>query len=201
MLILKKSSFMAVLFSLLSFSMLNASNEPLIVEHPKNIAECIGGISELKVTLKEGVKARFQWQKSSDKMHWSNIDKATEAAYTPEANTPNKAYYRTTITVVGVNSQSIISDVAEVTIAEALSVNVEVATPNATICLNEKFALKATTKGGAGDCKLQWQLSKNNDTWEDIEGENGEKLVIGSGLKAELRYRAKFKCSGSGCCD
>ena len=201
MLILKKSSFMAVLFSLLSFSMLNASNEPLIVEHPKNIAECIGGISELKVTLKEGVKARFQWQKSSDKMHWSNIDKATEAAYTPEANTPNKAYYRTTITVVGVNSQSIISDVAEVTVAEAISVNVEVATPNATICLNEKFALKATTKGGAGDCKLQWQLSKDNETWENIEGENGEKLVISSELKANLRYRAKFKCSGSGCCD
>ncbi len=192
---------MAVLFSLLSFSMLNASNEPLIVEHPKNIAECIGGISELKVTLKEGVKARFQWQKSTDKMQWSNIEKANEASYTPEANTPNKTYYRAAITVVGVNPQSIISEVAEVTIAEALSVTVEVTSPIQTICLDEPLALKATTKGGAGDCKLQWQLSKNNDTWEDIEGENGEKLVIGSGLKAELRYRAKYKCSGSGCCD
>jgi hypothetical protein len=200
MLILKKSSFMAVLFSFLTLSMLNASNEPLILEHPKNIAECIGGVNELKVTLKEGIKARFQWQKSTDKMQWSNIEKANEASYTPEANTPNKTYYRATVTVVGVNPQSIISEVAEVTIAEALSVTVEVASPIQTTCF-EPLALKATTKGGAGDCKLQWQLSKNNDTWEDIEGENGEKLVISTGLNAELRYRAKYKCSGSGCCD
>jgi hypothetical protein len=201
MLILKKSSFVAVLFSILSLSMLKASNEPLIVGHPKNISECIGGVSELKVTLKEGTKARFQWQKSTDKMQWVNIEKANEASYTPEANTPNKTYYRAAITVVGVNPQSIISEVAEVTIAEALSVNVVVASPNTTICLNEKLALKAITKGGAGDCKLQWQLSKDRENWENIEGENGEELVIQSKIEKNLLYRAKFKCSGSGCCD
>lgn len=199
MIILKKAFVVAAAICLTSVSVLKASNEPLIIEQPKNIAECIGGTNELKVTLKEGIKARFQWQKSFNNRHWTNIEKATEATHKPEANTPSKMWYRAVITTEGGNSEPIYSQSAEVTIAEAVAVRVEV--PNSTICLNEKLTLTAVPTGGAGECSLQWQVSTNRSAWTDIEGETNSQLVIREKLEINKNYRAVYKCNGSGCCN
>lgn len=200
MIILKKAFVVAAAMCLTSVSVLKASNEPLIIEQPKNMAECVGGANTLKVTLKEGVKAHFQWQKSSNNRHWTSIENAIEATFKPEANTVGKMWYRVVINTEGDNSEPIFSQSAEVTIAEAVAVRVETPKKSA-ICIDEKLTLIAIPTGGTGECSLQWQVSTKRGEWTDIKGETANTLLISHNLESNHNYRAIYKCNGNGCCN
>jgi hypothetical protein len=103
------------------------------------------------------------------------------------------------VTIEGDNAKSVISNVAEVKVADALSVTISTQAGNI-ICDNVKLELKATTRGGAGLCTLQWQQQLEGKDWEDIKGENNDTLVLEK-LPKNSRFKARFVCSGSGCCD
>jgi hypothetical protein len=196
---LKKSRLMTFVLSIALTSALFASDEPVIVAQPKSIAQCKGGTELLQVAVADGVLATYQWQQSSDKTTWTNIDKAIDAKHQPDATIVGTTWYRAVVTTEGNNAKSVVSDMAEVKVADALSVTISTHAGNI-ICDNVKLELKATTRGGAGLCTLQWQQQLDGKDWEDIKGENKETLVLEK-LTANSRFKARFVCSGSGCCD
>ena len=199
MFILKKSSLLSALLFLAFTTLISASNEPFIVEHPKNIAECVSGEEVLTVKIAEGVKAGYQWQKSDNKTQWVNIEKANTASYVPESNEARTSWYRVLVTVEGEKALSVTSNISEVTVAEPISVNINLPA-NKTICVDEKLHLVASPKGGAGNCTFQWQVSGSDNNWQNIEGETNQELKLKK-VDADSQYRVSYKCSGSGCCN
>ena len=196
---LKKSSLLTA-FVLLAFTTLvSASNEPFIVEHPKNIAECVSGEEVLTVKIVEGINAVYQWQKSDNKTHWVNIENANTATYTPVSDVVSTTWYRVIVTIEGEKVLSVTSNISEVTVAEPISVNINLPA-NKTICVDEKLHLVASPKGGAGNCTFQWQVSGSDNNWQNMDGETNQELELKK-VDADSRYRVIYKCSGSGCCN
>jgi hypothetical protein len=67
-------NYLTLVCCLMFVSLIHASDEPVIVAQPKNIAQCKGGTEMLQVAVADGVLATYQWQQSSDKTTWTNID-------------------------------------------------------------------------------------------------------------------------------
>jgi hypothetical protein len=77
-----------------------------------------------------------------------------------------------------------------------ISVNV----PVNTICIGGSVTLNATVAGGVG-CTIQWQSTPVTPVnWLDIPGGNAPSYTTPA-LSSDLKYRAKFTCTGSGCCN
>lgn len=199
MLILKKICLLLAFTLPTVTSLFSASTKPIIVEQPRNITECLSGDDALTVKIVEGVKAVYQWQKSNNQTDWVNIEKANSASYVPPSNEVSTNWYRVVVNIEGDIPQSVISNISEVKIAEPLSVRINFPSTK-TICTDDKLHLTAETKGGAGDCTFQWQVSRSDNNWQNIEGETKKELTV-KNISSDSRYRVTFKCSGSGCCN
>lgn len=195
--LISKSAFMACLFNVAFTVILSASNEPIIVAQPNNIAQCVGGNEVLKVAISADLTVVYQWQQSSDNANWAHIKGATEATYTPESQNIGKIWYRVLITTQGENAKAVASKSVEVKIVALPKLSVETISSKA---LNSNLLLKAKRTGGAGDCTLQWQVSENGSTWTNIEGAIGEEYNAPVSV-TRARYKVVTKCTGSGCCN
>ena len=184
-----KLSLLVALFNLVFFSAVHATNEgSIIVEHPKNIAQCVGGSEVLYVVLDKGVVATFQWQFSDDNVNWKDVKGANLATYLPDANETKTAFYRVAVTT----NETIFSKSAEVRIAEK---------PSVFISADSQLKLKATFKGGAGKRTIQWQEANSGQKWTNIEGANQEEFKAPKHTRDDMKYSAKVTFSGSGCCN
>jgi hypothetical protein len=199
---LRLKSFLTIFSFFVVTSFLAASDEPIIVEQPKSINQCLGGLDVLKIQVRNNITVTYQWQKSADQVNWENIDNAIAAEYKPEADKIGTTWYRAIVKVQGQNTSDS-SNAASVKIAAPATVRVYVPSnnnSNINICIDDKLTLKADVAGGAGDCVLQWQQLEIGKKWEDIQGQNKPEMIVKK-VVSNRRYRAIFKCSGSGCCD
>ena len=135
-----KLSLLVALFNLVFFSAVHANNEgSIIVEHPKNIAQCVGGSDVLNVVLNKGVVATFQWQFSDDNVNWKDVKDANLATYLPDANETKTAFYRVAVTT----NETIFSKTAEVLIVEKPTVLISV---DSKLKLKLSFSLMAPSE-------------------------------------------------------
>ena len=106
---------------------LNASNpsndEPIILESPNSMSQCIGGSEKLKIILNEGVKASIQWQISKDNKVWENVNGATGVEFTPDSKEIKSTWYRVAVVTEGKDSRISLSNVAEVKVAKCEASN------------------------------------------------------------------------------
>jgi hypothetical protein len=196
MLFIKKSRILAAVFSLILINLLNASNEPVIVAQPRNVAQCIGGTEVLKITVKEGIKATFQWQQSLDNTQWMDIKDANRAELAPNSTDLGIMWYRAVVTIEGDIEHPITSEAASVTVAEMPTINMGVV-GTGTICQGENVTLKATISGGV-NCTVLWQKSTDGKEWIDVDDQTGDTLTYK--MTEAKAFRAKSICMGSGCC-
>lgn len=159
---------------------------------------CKGGTSVLEVSIKEGNDyASFQWQISTDNVHFTDIEGATNQRFTtPNLNTTT--FFR--VSVLGGETGIIeSSEVLPITVVAPPSV--QLVTEGTNTSNGGDITLKALLNGGVG-CSIQWHLSQDNGkTWEVIENETSEFLKVGYSKMSNNVYRAIAKCQGNGCCD
>lgn len=68
-----------------------------------------------------------------------------------------------------------------------------------TYCSGEAQTLTATTSGGTGTCALQWQVSNDNEVWQNINGATSNSFTTPV-LNADVYYRATYTCDGNTDC-
>jgi hypothetical protein len=197
----QKLRLMAALFSLVfSTQIFAGKDEPIILKQPENISQCIGGTEKLEITLNEGVKATIQWQFSRDNKYWDNVNSATDVTFTPDSKEAKTTWYRVAVTTQGKDARISLTTSVKVEVVETAKVDVTILSKGA-ICDGEKICMKATRKGGAGECTIQWQTSNSSQKeWTNIEGETKEEFTAPS-ITKNIQYRAIMKCTGSGCCN
>lgn len=196
----QKLRFLAATFSLVFSTQIFAGrDEPIILKQPENISQCIGGTEKLVMTLNEGVNATIQWQFSRDNKSWDNVNGATEATFTPDSKEAKTTWYRVAVTTQEKDARISLTTPVKVEVSELPTVEVTLPSKEK-VCDGEKLLMRASRKGGAGDCIIQWQVSSSNDNWENIEGENKEEFTAPL-INKNTRYRAITKCTGSGCCN
>ena len=156
---------------------------------------CKGGNAQLSATVKEGNDyASFQWQISTDNVHFTDIEGAKSSEYvSQELN--STTYFRVKVQG-GETGIEEISDITPVNVVPRPSLAVKAV--DAELISNTR--LEATLEGGI-DCKIQWQISNDaGRTWQNIDNAVGNTFVP-SKFSPNVNYRAKAICSGVGCCN
>jgi hypothetical protein len=175
-----------------------------ITSQPANITECIDGTDVLTVVVTGGSGTiTYLWEQSATGTGgWSAASTAVTpnnlASYTPPSATAGTTFYRVTISAGnnGCGPQTSTTATVIVNPKPTISVNV----PVNTICIGGSVTLNATVAGGVG-CTIQWQSSPVTPVnWLDIPGGNAPSYTTPA-LSGDLKYRAKFTCTGSGCCN
>lgn len=154
-----------------------------ITTHPKDDIVCEGE----KVTFTAGATNAdtYQWQKSSDKINWVDIDGATNVEYSienPVYTNPNVTYYRVVASTSNGSTAAVPSNAAKLTVRqlpELKSISVE--DDDQAICAGgEGTKIKYTIAGGVGQYTLTMQRDMNNKIEEfgiGGLGKNGESGV------------------------
>ncbi len=167
---------------------------------PADITECVSGNLPLTVTASGGVGTlTYQWESSTNGTTWADVSGATSATYIPPSTTPGVNYYRVRIANTGNGCQTVTSASATVTVAAKPTIAIAAST--STICIGGGVVLNATPANGTGTCVIQWQNSTDTGTtWNDIPAATGTTYTTPA-LNANTTYRAKYTCSGNGCCN
>ncbi len=187
-----------VLTQFLSSTTVSANNAEIDPKINGTTTVCKGGSTVLEVTIKgENEYASYQWQVSTDNVHFSDIEGATNRNFiTPSLTTTT--YFKVKV-LGGETGLEESSEPLPVKVVEHPSV--QVVTDKGTICDGTNVTLKAQLNGGV-DCKIQWQLSNDNGkSWGNMENETGETLSVKLLKENNSQYRAVAKCNGNGCCD
>ena len=133
---------------------------------------------------------------------WSAASTAVTAnnltSYTPPSAVAGTTFYRVTISASNNGCGPQTSTTATVVVNPKPTIVVNV--PVNTICVGGSVTLNATVAGGVG-CTIIWESSPVTPVlWNVIPGQNGSTYTTPA-LSADLKYRAKFNCTGSGCCN
>ena len=175
-----------------------------ITTQPVNITECIDGTDVLTVAVTGGSgTVSYLWEQSATGTSgWSAASTAVTAnnlaSYTPPSATAGTTFYRVTISATGNGCGSVTSSNSMVIVNPKPTISI--ATPSNVICVGGSVTFTATVAGGVG-CTIQWQSSPVTPVnWIDISGGNNPTYTTPA-LGSDLKYRAKFICTGSGCCN
>ena len=171
-----------------------------ISTQPADITECVSGNLQLSVTASGGVSTlNYQWEESNNGSTWADISGATSSTYTPPSTTAGVKYYRVRISNAGNGCQTVTSNSATVTVVAKPTIAIAAST--STICVGGGVELSATPVNGTGTCVIQWQNSTDSGaSWNDIPAANGTTYTTPA-LNSNTTYRAKYTCSGNGCCN
>ena len=172
----------------------------VITTQPQNISECIDGTVPLSVVVTGGSGTiSYVWQSSSDGSSWSPVIGGTSSTYVPPSTVAGTIFYRVIISATGNDCNPQTSAAVTVTINAKPTISISV--PVTAICVGGGVTLTSTTAGGAGGCVIQWQNSTDGGiNWNDIPTENGATYTTPP-LTTDKKYRAKYTCAGSGCCN
>ena len=167
---------------------------------PADITECVSGNVPLTVTASGGVGTlTYQWEESTDGSSYTDVPSATADTYTPVSTSPGVKYYRVRIANSGNGCQTVTSTAATVTVVAKPTISVTASV--STVCVGGGTLLNATTANGTGTCTIQWQNSTDSGaSWNDIPGANAPSYTTPA-LNANTTYRARYSCSGNGCCN
>jgi hypothetical protein len=167
---------------------------------PVDITECVSGNLQLSVIASGGVNTlTYQWESSTNGSTWADVSGETNSTYTPPSATPGVNYYRVRISNAGNGCQTVTSASATVTVVAKPTIAIAAST--STICVGGGVELTATPVNGTGTCVIQWQNSTDSGTsWNDIPAANGATYTTPA-LNSNTTYRAKYTCSGNGCCN
>jgi len=137
----------------------------------------------------------YQWQSSSDTIHWIDIPEAKLAAFSPPSLKTTTWYRRK---VSSGTDEDICSNPIRITVYPQISTG-RIGDPQ-TICYNTSPTyLKQITlpSGGSGSFVFQWQISSDNLIWTDIPGANLNEYAP-PGLAESKWYRQKVICNYCG---
>ncbi|MDZ7880082.1 MAG: hypothetical protein U5L45_20560 [Saprospiraceae bacterium] len=175
-----------------------------ITAQPANITECIDGTDVLTVVVTGGSGTiTYLWEQSATGTGgWSAASTAVTAnnlaSYTPPSAAAGTIFYRVTILAGNNGCGPQTSTTATVIVNPKPTISISV--PVNTICVGGNVTLNAMVAGGVG-CTIQWQNTAVTPVnWQDIPGENAPSYTTPA-LSGDLKYRAKFTCTGSGCCN
>ncbi len=175
-----------------------------ITAQPVNITECIDGTDVLTVAITGGSGTiTYLWEQSATGTGaWSAASTAVTAnnlaSYTPPSAVAGTMFYRVTISASGNGCGPVTSGNSTVVVNPKPTISI--ATPNQTICIGGVVTFTATVAGGVG-CTIQWQSTPVTPVnWLDIPAQNNATYTTPA-LSADVKYRAKFTCTGSGCCN
>jgi hypothetical protein len=176
-----------------------------ITTQPVNITECIGGTDVLTIAVTGGSGTiTYLWEQSATGTGgWSAASTAVTAnnltSYTPPSAVAGTMFYRVTITASNNGCGPQTSTTATVIVNPKPTITVS--TPINTICVGGNVTLNATVAGGVG-CTIQWQSTPLTPVnWQDVPSNGNAPSYTTPPLGADLKYRAKFTCTGSGCCN
>jgi len=113
----------------------------------------------------------FRWETSVNNGPWTVIAGANQNTYQPPTLRQTTRYRRVVIT----NCGEAVSNVVIIGIAEPLNGG-SISLINRNICYNENPDIIVNTlnaSGGTGAMVYQWQVSFNNEHWQDIAGATG----------------------------
>ena len=176
-----------------------------ITTQPVNITECIGGTDVLTIAVTGGSGAiTYLWEQSTTGTGgWSAASTTVTAnnltSYTPPSATAGTMFYRVLITAANNGCGLQTSTVATVVVNPKPTINITV--PVNTICVGGNVTLNATVAGGVG-CTIQWQSTPVTPlNWQDVPSNGNAPSYTTPALSSDLKYRARFTCTGSGCCN
>jgi hypothetical protein len=176
-----------------------------ITSQPANITECIGGTDVLTVATTGGSGTiTYLWEQSATGTGgWSaastSVTANNLASYTPPSATAGTMFYRVTISASGNGCGPQTSTTATVVVNPKPTIAITV--PVNTICVGGNVTLNATVAGGVG-CTIQWQSTPPSPVnWQDVPSNGNNPTYTTPALSSDLKYRAKFTCTGSGCCN
>ncbi len=171
-----------------------------IVASPQDIDECIGGTSALSVNVANGSgTVSYQWVSSPDQLSWSNITGEISPSFTPPSAVAGIIYYRCIIKASDAGCGDLTSGTAKVTIFDRPSLDVKQSVP--AVCTDGQVLLSATKTGGAGSCIITWQVNSGSGYIDVPTQPTPDNKYLTPPLKANVKYQATIKCSGSGCCN
>lgn len=138
---------------------------PLITTQPISEAVCLNGTAnDLSIAVQGTGTATYQWFENTvdDTTSGTPIAGATSATYTPPTDTIGTTYYYVVISFTTGGCNEIISDTAEIEVANTTQVDTEPLNTQS-ICVGG-FAeeLSIIVSGGAGVASYQWFINTTN---------------------------------------
>lgn len=173
----------------------------IIITQPTSFAQCVGGAQALMVVVNgtttgtTSTTIRYQWQKSTDSLTWTNITTGTNQYYIPDASTAGVTLYRVVITnTAGV---SLTSNPARISI---IADPVITAQPlGFTECVGGIQALRVAASGGTPTLNYQWQKSVDSINWVNITAAIEPSYTPISTAFGTTYYRVIISANGNGC--
>jgi hypothetical protein len=157
-----------------------ASNSVLIKVNPKLIAGTIGQNQTIcynsrpaalnQISLPSGGTGTYlyQWQDSRDGNTWTDISGANLVSYSPPVLNVNTWYRLNISSNYTVSSNSVLITVLLRLISGTIGHDQTICFGSEPVMLNQI----SHPSGGTGDYIYQWQSSRNNNNWTDINGAN-----------------------------
>lgn len=137
----------------------------------------------------------YQWQSSSDTIHWIDIPDAKLASYSPPSLKTTTWYRRKVSSGI---DKDIYSNPIRITVYPQL-LSGTIGDPQ-TICYNTSpsyLRQNAAPTGGSGSFVYQWQISTDYLTWTDIP-EASQNEYVPPALNESRWYRLKVSCDYCG---
>ena len=134
----------------------------------------------------------FQWQQSSDSIHFTDIPDGTSSTYVTSALTNGTYYYRCIVTSTKCGIYSRISNVTRVDVFEALSPGTIIGIDSTCYgyAPNGELTIQTAPTGVDGNYSYQWQ-QRTTAEWEDILNAN-QTTYIPTVLFEPTEYRLQI---------
>ncbi len=176
-----------------------SSNSVLITVLPRLISStighdqtiCIGSemvmLSQISPPSGGTGNYNYQWQISGNNDNWTDINGANSASYSPPDLTTDTWYRQNVTGGCTVSSNSVLIKVLPSLISGTVGYNQTICFDSEPLMLNQI----SPPSGGTGEYNYQWQSSRNNSNWTDI---NGLILASYSPPDPDNRYLVQTKC-------
>ncbi len=168
---------------------------PTIVKSPKSITVCEGQGTTLNVEATGALLLNYQWQKSiDDGLNWSSIDGAATTML--DINPVEEpALYRCIVSGLTSNCGTVNSEPATVSIQQPDQIIAILEQPTSgTVCSGNDYKLTVVPDGFM-TFSYQWQISFDNDVFEDIEGAVSSTYVV-KNVTDDAYYRCVLQSCG-----
>ncbi len=155
---------------------------------------CSGGKVKFTAALSTNeIAGRYQWQKSTDNLKWSDLSGDTSSSYlTPKVTA--ELYFRCVFTPTATGCSPSFSNAIKSIILATPKVAI---TGEKNICEGASASLTANVMG-ENTGGYQWQMSNDNRNWNDLEGANANKFYSPP-LNQASYFRAKYRLNEDGC--
>ncbi|GEO04523.1 hypothetical protein AAE02nite_21870 [Adhaeribacter aerolatus] len=170
-----------------------------------NTSTCSGGAITITGSVPTGGTGSFtyQWQVSTDKTNFTNIQGATTQDYTFNLSTSGTQHFRRIVTSGSINTGcSSPSNVVSLTVNPVITNNT-ITTPDRSLCTGTALIIRASTPGGgagSGTYLYKWQSSDDNVNFVDVNATfsaSNKDYLYFAGETPNTKYFRRIASSGS----